>query len=523
MTKKKSMESNQSKEEYHEIIKENLKLKAEVQLLRGQEKAGNFFSKVASKITTNVFVGKGLKRSVLRLFEELPDGKVSKVTLADVSTHLVWRLTRVGIFTLMLGLIPLCLLSIQTYILNTQNKLLADQNERLDQQINLEEGSRRSSLIFLMSNIMDKMGEELKAPDNPNNILSDALIGRIVSLSQALRPYRYLENDRLIDQPLSPERGQLLISLTNSNLHASTYEKLFQKADFSYADLKHANFDDYYIKGIELSFANLQDASFRNSVLEYSNLTKANLQGARFEETYMNGIKLNDANLQNSYLTNVKMTHATLKNTDFRNSEVSGDFRYSIFDGIQLDDIKMGFLDIEGVEIRDPKLMELVDTNDVASIYSLSEASKEYLNENFQWKKHAIQKEDMSVSSHYVLMRKKASTLSTMDNCLKKVVEIIKSANKIQEKEKELREKKEKIAFLPEANPFGDDNLGLTVDSVFLFRMIEEAVNTPLAIGWIEFDPVKATLKEFNLEDTSYLTFDKSLLNTFPLECSNLK
>ena len=368
---------------------------------------------------------------------------------------------------------------------------------------------------------MDKMGEELKAPNNPNNILSDALIGRIVSLSQALRPYRYLENDVLINQPLSPERGQLLISLTNSNLHASTYEKLFQKADFSYADLKHANFDGYYIKGIELSFANLQDASFRNSVLEYANLTKANLQGAKFEETYMNGIKLNDANLQNSYLTNVKMTHATLKNTDFRNSEVSGDFRYSIFDGIRLDDIKMGFLDIEGVEIRDAELIEFVDTNDVASIYSLSEASKIYLNENFQWKKQAVQKEDMSISSHYVLMRKKASTLSTMDNCLKKVVEIIKSANKIQQKERELMKKKEKIAFLPEANPFGDDNLGLTVDSVYLFRMIAEAVNTPLAIGWIEFDPVKATLKEFNLADTTYLTFNKSLLSAFPLECSN--
>ena len=139
------MESNQPKDEYHQIIKENLKLKAELQLLKGKKKASNIFSRVASKITTNIFVGKGLKRSVLRLMEEWPNGKVSKVTLADISTHLVWRLTRVGIFTLMLGFIPLLLLSIQTYILNTQNKLLADQNERLDQQINLEEGSRRSS------------------------------------------------------------------------------------------------------------------------------------------------------------------------------------------------------------------------------------------------------------------------------------------------------------------------------------------------------------------------------------------
>lgn len=513
------MESNHSKDEYQQIIKENLKLKAELQLLKGKKKAGSFFSKIASKITTNVFVGKGLKRSVLRLFEELPDGKVSRVTLADVSAHLVWRLTRVGIFTLMLGLIPLFLLSIQTYILNTQNKLLAVQNERLDQQINLEEGSRRSSLIFLMSNIMDKMAEELKI--NTDSSLSDALIGRIVSLSQALRPYRYLENDVLINQPLSPERGQLLISLINSHLHESTYKKLFARADFSYADLKNAKFDEEYMEGIELSYANLQGASFRNTDLEYANLIGANLRDAKFEETYMNGINFSNANLQNSLIANVKMTYATLKNTDFRYSEVSGDFRYSLFDGIRLDSIKMGFLDIEGVEIRDPALMQFIDTNDVASIYTLPKASREYLNENFKWKKHAIQKEDMSISSHYVLMRKKASTLSVMDDCLKKVVEIIKSASKIQQRERELVKKKEKIVFIPEANPFGDDNLNISADSVYLFRMIAEAVNTPLAIGWIVFNPKAQTLREFNLGDTTNLTFNKSLLNSFPLECSN--
>ncbi len=512
------MESNHPKDEYHQIIKENLKLKAELQLLKGKEKASSIFSRIASKFTTNVFIGKGLKRSVLRLFEELPDGKVSKVTLADVSTHLVWRLTRVGIFTLMLAFIPLCLLSIQTYILNTQNQLLAAQNDRLDQQINLEEGSRRSSLIFLMSNIMDKMGDELKA--SPKNILSDALIGRIVSLSQALRPYRYLENDVLIKQPLSPERGQLLISLTNSHLHESTYEKLFSKADFSYADLKNAKFDEDYMEGVELSFANLQGASFRNTDLEYANLIGANLQGAKFEETYMNGINFSDADLRNSLMANVKMTYATLKNTDLRYSEVSGDFRYAIFDGIRLDSIKMGFLDIEGVEIRDSKLMSFVDTNDVASIYTLPKANKDYLNENFKWQKRAIQKEDMSISSHYVLTRKKASTLSTMDNCLKKVVEIIKSANRVQQIERELMQKKESIAFIPEANPFGDDNLNITLDSVYLFRMITEAVNTPLAIGWIEFNPIQQTLKEFDLGDTTYLNFNKSLLNSLPLECS---
>ncbi len=515
------MESETPKEEYKQILKENLKLKAELNLLKGKQKTRSALGRLASKVTTNIFVGKGLKHSVLRLFDEIPEGKVTKVTLADVSSHVVWRLTRVGIFTLLLALIPLCILSIQTYILNSQNNLLKEQNKRLDQSINLEEGSRRSSLIFLMSNIMDKMGEELKAPNNKKNTLSDALIGRIVSLSQALRPYRYLENDQLIKQPLSPERGQLLISLTNSALHESTYEQIFEKADFSYADLKHANFDGNYMNSIELSFANLEGATFRNSILEYANLEGANLQEVEFAETYMNGIKLNAAKLQKSHLHNVKMRNANLKKADFRNAEISGDFRYSIIDSIRLDGIKIGVLDLEGIEIRNQQVMELVDTNDVASIFTLPVASREYLNENFKWQEKAIQKEDMSISSSYTLVRKKASNLFTMESCLKRVLEIIKSSNHIQQLEEELKETKESIAFLPEANPFGDDNLDLTADSVYLFRMITAAENTPLAIGWIEFDPFKKTLKEFSLGDTSVLSFNKSLLRDFPLECKN--
>ncbi len=514
------MASETPKDDYNQILKENLKLKAELNLLKGKKKARSTLGKIASKMTTNIFVGKGLKRSVLRLFEELPNGKVSKVTLADVSSHLVWRLTRVGVFTFLLALIPLFILGIQTYILHSQNKLLQYQNSRLDQEINLEEGNRRSSLIFLMSNIMDKIGEELKDYRNDKKRLSNPLIGRIVSLSQALRPYRYLENDHLIDHPLSPERGQLLISLTNSGLHPSTYEKIFEKADFSYADLKNANFDGNYMQGINLSYANLEGATFSNAVLEYANLEGAKLTDVDFEETFMNGIILNDANLQNSHLHNVKMRNANLKKADFRNAELSGDFGYSVIDSIQLDGIEIGILDLEGIEIRNPQVMALVDTNDVASIFNLPTASKEYLNKNFKWQKQAVQKEDKSISSHFILVRKTISTLSTMDNCLKRVLEIIRSAEKIQTIEQDLRQKKESISFLPEANPFGDNNLALTVDSIYLFRMITGGERTPLALGWLEFDPYKNSLREFSLGDTTDLTFKKSLLKTFPLECT---
>ena len=510
------MESNTSKDKHKHILQENLKLKAELQLLKGKKVVGNAVGKWASRQTTNFLMGKGLKKSVLRLFEELPQGKVSKGTLADVSSHLIWRITRIGIFALCIGIVPLFILGIQTYILNSQNNLLHYQNKRLDQQINLEEGSRRSSLIFLMSNIMDKIGEELKVPKNKKRILSDELIGRIVSLSQALRPYRYLENDELIGQPLSPERGQLLFSLSNSLLYEETYAKLFEKADFSYSDLKNANFNDAFLEGAKLEYANLKNANFKDADLEYANLLGANMAGATFEESYMTGIKLTNANLRGSSFTNVKMTDAVLTNADFTNAYISGDFRRSIIDGIDLDGVTIGFLDLEGVEIHDSKMLSYVDTTDVASIFEVT--GKTYLNENFRWKKRLIQ-DGEKMDSFYFLARKKISTLSTMENCRKKVLEIIKSAKRIKQIERQIKEKKEHPVFLVEANPFGDENLGVPIDSVYLYRMTTEEASPLSAIAWVEFDPINKTIKEMTFKDTFSLSFNRSLLKSFPLDC----
>jgi len=153
--------------------------------------------------------------------------------------------------------------------------------------------------------------------------------------------------------------------------------------------------------------------------------------------------------------------------------------------------------------------------------YDVPQASKEYLNENFKWEKQPYQKEDMSIGNHYVLVRKKASTLFTMDNCLKRVLDIIKSVEKIQLIEQDLMKKKESISFIPEANPFGDDNLAIAKDSVYLFRMVAAGENTPIAIGWVEFNPLTATLTEYSLNVTTNLAFNRSLLKRLPSECSN--
>jgi len=157
---------------------------------------------------------------------------VSSETLGDVSTHILWRLTRIGLFAIMAALIPISILLVQTYILSKQNEKLEYQNKRIEQQTFLQEAERRSSLVFLFNNVLDKIDQELKDQKGITDTLSEPLIGRITALSKALKPYRYLDGDEIIEKPISPERGQLLISLIGCNLDSLTYRKSFPKQIF---------------------------------------------------------------------------------------------------------------------------------------------------------------------------------------------------------------------------------------------------------------------------------------------------
>ena len=99
-----------------------------------------------------------------------------------------------------------------------QNKLIEKQNYRVEQQTHLIEASRRSSQMFVMSDVLSDLNKELENPKNIDRKISKTLTGRIISLSSAMKPYKYLENDTLIKRALSPERGQLLITLLESNI-----------------------------------------------------------------------------------------------------------------------------------------------------------------------------------------------------------------------------------------------------------------------------------------------------------------
>jgi uncharacterized protein YjbI with pentapeptide repeats len=245
-----------------------------------------------------------------------------------------------------------------TWLILNQNGLMENQNKLIQQQMFLDEASRRGALITLMSNIMDKVDDEIKeqrsellkkgisksAADTLKYSLSQSLIGQIAALSHSLKPYRFIEEDTLLSQSYSPERGQMLILISllpldektlksifststfrrshlySSNFYKSKFHKAvlsgsiltvsrFSFADLSKADLSWTNLSYCVAYNVNLSGADLRIADLRSAIL-----TEANLTGANLTEANLTGANLTRANLTGADLTGAKVTSKQLSN-----------------------------------------------------------------------------------------------------------------------------------------------------------------------------------------------------------------
>lgn len=374
------------------------------------------------KLGITFFLGPGLKHSLRKLAQEYPKN-IQKETVADVVTHVFWRLTRLGIVGILIAGLPIWLLMQQNSLLRTQNKLFSlqdtlimqqnqkidsqlvmfsHQNKRIDQQTellntqtglfadqndlitdqnrkidvqtglfkeqnllftkqnakidtqnyrlnlqnNLIEADRRSSLVFLMSNILDKVDEEIRGqrdsirrklgvvPDSTRFALSKPLTSRIVALSRAFRSYRMLQGDSL-SKPVSPERGQLFIALMGSKLDSFTQNTIVNQGDFidaivEYIDLSEAN----------LESANLRGAYFSLAKFNYANLIEADLKYSYLGDTEFIGAKLIAADLQHADLSRANLSKASL---------VGANFGYAYLHQTYLKDAILSFANFEGV------------------------------------------------------------------------------------------------------------------------------------------------------------------------------
>ena len=286
-----------------------------------------------------------------------------------------WVVTSVQ--TLMVGLagvLGTIMLYNQNKLLTQQNQLLNQQNIRLDQQTYLQEAERRSSLIFLMGNILDAMNQELKEDVGAPRVrdISPQLIGRVIALSNSLRPYRYLGSDSLVGRELSPERGYLLLAIVSSEIDKGSLRRIYRSADFSFSDLKNAVLSGEYLSGInltgaelagahldesDLSDANLSDADLRDAILTHATLTGARLRTTLLDRANLvlanlSDANLSDADLRRANLSSADLSRAHLNRADLTNANLSyASLSKAAFEQAVLDSVRVaefGWLDSLG-------------------------------------------------------------------------------------------------------------------------------------------------------------------------------
>lgn len=261
----------------------------------------------------------------------------------------------------------------QNHIIETQNELIKIQTRRLDQQTYLQEAERRSSYVFQLGNILDAVDREIKEDVEAPTIkdLTPELQGRIIALSKALRPYRYLDGDSLIMKEVSPERGQLLVALLSSELSTNTLLNLYLGVDFSYADLSYANINHF-----DLQQSNMRDAYLDHSYVLRSNFFMTNLINASFK----------NASIEECNFTSSRLNHASFRNTNlsysnFKGSTLEGtDFKFAILNGTVFDEEHIMQLNFDSVYFANRNwIPELIANSKAESKQLVNYLEKEYV------------------------------------------------------------------------------------------------------------------------------------------------
>ncbi len=301
------------------------RLKKENQILQdkldkvnaGKQRKKRFRWWLLKKSSVPIF-GTRLKRSISNAINEYKEYKtVSVDTVSDVSSSVIWRITRIGLFAFMVAVIPAAVLIFQTKLLMNQNRFIESQN-------NLVEADRRSSLVFVMSDVLSDFNEELKYKGSSSRNISKTLEARIISLCMAMKPYRFMENGELIKNPISPERGQLLFSLLQSDLGTESSRDILNSADFAYTDLRKVNLGrGVYLKYARLDYSDLTQVQMPAANLERAELKEAQMSKVNLSDAVLKRARLNNANLQQAELLSADLTNANLYGTDLSGADLS--------------------------------------------------------------------------------------------------------------------------------------------------------------------------------------------------------
>jgi uncharacterized protein YjbI with pentapeptide repeats len=257
------------------------------------------------------------------------------------------------------------LLGDQNTKIEAQTALLREQNEKLDQQTVTVEAARRGARSTELFALLQK-ASELPPDDEARR---RAFVGRVVAFTSAATPFFYVKVEagrasspegegtgaggplrgrakpELIERPLSPERGQLLVGLLAAG--ADLAPLIEARATFAWADLRGADLPGAVLSRADLRGADLSDAGLAGANLSGANLSHADLSRASLladlsgaflsfadlSRAYLSGAFLHRAvlafaNLSGADLSRANLAFADLSRADLRGADLSGAFLF---------------------------------------------------------------------------------------------------------------------------------------------------------------------------------------------------
>lgn len=253
---------------------------------------------------------------------------------------------------LLVGLIVVTILIVGYFGYNYIN-----QQHKLKEQT-LEEERILSNATMLHSGYANQLNQlyasieaELKSQEKT---ISKTTIGKIISLSDNLKPYRYLHNQKLLEQPLSRERADLFRYLMQLDLPTQNYRDIFDKANFSYGDFSNLDLsnidiicliegiDGHHGKNAQLLITTFNRPNFKGSVFENCNLSGAKLYGdfskadfskATIMNTIFNWSKGIGSDFSGSKRV-IQIINSDFKNANFQDNTIYGSFVDSDLRGV---------------------------------------------------------------------------------------------------------------------------------------------------------------------------------------------
>lgn len=190
----------------------------------------------------------------------------------------------------------------------------------------IKKDKQKPFLVHVLERVRAELG------DAEQDTLSNDLINNISALSTTLKPYPSLEGDSLSREIYSPERGQLLLSLSSLPIDSLSFHRIKLRTSFAYSNLKKVSLrtldlQDVDLQNSELSHTNFRDAKLTNAHLSEGNLRGAdllgsNLVGADLKRANMSWVNANQATFDDAYMSGINLSAARLKNTTMKRVEL---------------------------------------------------------------------------------------------------------------------------------------------------------------------------------------------------------